>query len=73
MALTGSFVADFRLRAAAYEILTNVLEPLEEGQYPPAYRRHLARVLLDRLLTRICRGYMHDNSFRAYRRHHNYD
>jgi aerobic carbon-monoxide dehydrogenase medium subunit len=54
MALTGSFVADVPLRAAAYEILTNVLEPLEEGQYPAAYRRHLARVLLDRLLTRIC-------------------
>jgi carbon-monoxide dehydrogenase medium subunit len=54
MALTGSLIADVPVRAAAYEILTNVLEPLEESQYPPAYRRHLARVLLDRLLTRIC-------------------
>jgi aerobic carbon-monoxide dehydrogenase medium subunit len=53
-ALTGALISDLHVRAAASEILTNVLEPLEEGQYPPAYRRHLARALLNRLLTRIC-------------------
>jgi aerobic carbon-monoxide dehydrogenase medium subunit len=54
MALTGSLIADLPVRGAASEILTNVLEPLEEGQYPTAYRFHLARVLLNRLLARIC-------------------
>jgi hypothetical protein len=53
-ALTGSLIADLPARAVAFEVLTNVLQPIEEGQYPPAYRRHLARALLDRLLTRIC-------------------
>jgi aerobic carbon-monoxide dehydrogenase medium subunit len=55
MALTGSLIADLPVRGAASEMLSNVLEPLEEGQYPAAYRRHLAQVLLDRLLTRIRR------------------
>lgn len=54
MALTGSLIADLPVRGAASEILTNVLEPLEEGQYPAAYRCHLARALLNRLLARIC-------------------
>jgi carbon-monoxide dehydrogenase medium subunit len=54
MALTGSLIADLPVRGAASEILANVLEPLEEGQYPAAYRCHLARVLLNRLLARIC-------------------
>lgn len=53
-ALTGSLIADLPARAVGFEVLTNVLQPIEEGQYPPAYRRHLARALLDRLLTRIC-------------------
>jgi carbon-monoxide dehydrogenase medium subunit len=53
-ALTGSLIADLPVRGAASDVLTNVLEPLEEGQYPTSYRRHLAQVLLDRLLARIC-------------------
>jgi aerobic carbon-monoxide dehydrogenase medium subunit len=54
-ALTGSLLADVSVRAAAYDVLMETLEPLEEGQYPTAYRRQLARVLLDRLLTRLCK------------------
>jgi aerobic carbon-monoxide dehydrogenase medium subunit len=53
-ALTGSLLTDLSARAEAFEILAQTLDPLEEGEYPAAYRRHLARVLLNRLLTRIC-------------------
>jgi hypothetical protein len=54
MALTGPLIADLPVRGAASEVLTNVLESLEEVQYPAAYRRRLAQLLFDRLLTRIC-------------------
>jgi carbon-monoxide dehydrogenase medium subunit len=53
-ALTGSLLTDLSARAAAFDSLSHSLEPLEEGEYPGSYRRQLARVLLDRLLTRIC-------------------
>jgi carbon-monoxide dehydrogenase medium subunit len=53
-ALTGSLLTDLSARAEAFEILAQTLDPLEEGEYPSVYRRHLARVLLNRLLTRIC-------------------
>jgi aerobic carbon-monoxide dehydrogenase medium subunit len=52
-ALIGQSVADPAARAAAADILDRSLSPLEGGEYSPAYRRQLARVLLDRLLTRI--------------------
>jgi carbon-monoxide dehydrogenase medium subunit len=54
-ALMGSLLGDVSVRSAAYDALLEVLEPLEEGQYPTAYRRQLARVLLDRVLTRLCK------------------
>jgi carbon-monoxide dehydrogenase medium subunit len=53
-ALTGSLLTDLSARAEAFEILARTLDALEEGEYPAVYRRHLARVLLNRLLTRIC-------------------
>jgi carbon-monoxide dehydrogenase medium subunit len=53
-ALIGSLLTDLPARAAAANILDQSLSPLEEGEYPPAYRRQLARVLLNRLLARIC-------------------
>jgi carbon-monoxide dehydrogenase medium subunit len=54
-ALIGTLLSDSSARESAHAILAKVLEPLEEGQYPAAYRRQLARVLLDRLLTRLCK------------------
>jgi aerobic carbon-monoxide dehydrogenase medium subunit len=52
-ALIGRPVADPAARAAAAGILDRSLSPFEGGEYSPAYRRQLARVLLDRLLNRM--------------------
>ena len=52
-ALIGGGLRDLHARAAAVEALERSLLPLEGGEYPPAYRRHLARGLLTRLLDRI--------------------
>jgi carbon-monoxide dehydrogenase medium subunit len=54
-ALIGLSLHDLDARAAAVELLDQSLSPLEEGEYPAAYRLQLARVLLTRLLGRIGR------------------
>lgn len=51
--LTGRNVRDPEARAAAVAALDHTLSPLEGGEYPPAYRRQLARMLLGRQLARI--------------------
>lgn len=55
-ALIGSSPTDLQSRAAAIDILDQSLSPLEGGEDPPAYRRQLARALLNRLLSGICEG-----------------
>jgi carbon-monoxide dehydrogenase medium subunit len=55
-ALIGTAANDFSARAAAVEILRQALFPVESGEYPSAYRLHLAQVLLARLLDRIGQG-----------------
>lgn len=52
-ALIGRDVTDDGARAAAAVVLDDALMPLEGGEYSPAYRRQLARVLLGRLLSQI--------------------
>jgi carbon-monoxide dehydrogenase medium subunit len=58
-ALAGAALGDLGRHAAAAEALAGTLEPMEWGEYPAAYRRHLAGVLLGRTLDRIAKEAAH--------------
>lgn len=54
--LIGSALTDRNSRTVAIEAARAHLAPVEGGEFPPAYRIHVAGALLDRLVGRLANG-----------------